>query len=102
MACQRWSVQEISRKLKFFSGRAKAARVHRLRRLSLPYPQSPPLVEGEAVLFIFLNMKEGLRDTKLLYRELGNRFGVFNASLADLEYLLGDDPGEGIVTFFKT
>ena len=70
--------------------------------LGMPFSQSPPPVEGEAVLFIFLNMKEGLRDTKLLYRELGNRFGVFNASLADLEYLLGDDPGEGIVTFFKT
>jgi hypothetical protein len=43
-----------------------------------------------------------LRDTKLLYRELGNLCRIFNASLADLEYLLGDNPGEEIVTVFKT
>ena len=34
--------------------------------------------------------------TKLFYRELGNLCRLFNASLADLEYLLSDNPGERI------
>ena len=43
-----------------------------------------------------------LWDAKLLYCEFGNLCRVFNASLADLEYLLSDNPGEQIVTVFKT